>query len=86
MHAFDQVINATDSLSWIYSKWNMNSIKSEKLFGHLTQIFNNDDAITSEYYGLNSLILAADDKESAESASGYEQFIMLLEHSIQMGN
>lgn len=82
--------DALAALQCVYKQWNANVAETRVLFGALKALFENDDQITAEYHGLNSVFLSssgqADGEVQAEEGEDFEDFMDMFETALQIGN
>ena len=82
--AFEYIIEAHQAMVKVYKQWNANLNETKVLFDNMHNIVSNDDQITQEYFGLNSIFVAGE-PDSAKSTC-FEECLSLFETSLQMGN
>lgn len=79
--ALQQMIDSQETMQMIYRQWNSPSLAQSKvLFDALKSVMSNDEAMTQEYFGLNTLFVSSG-KEDA-----FDDFMVLFETSLQMGS
>jgi len=57
--------DALTALQSVYKQWNANVVETKVLFRALKALFENDDQITAEYHGLNSVFLSSSGQAEA---------------------
>jgi hypothetical protein len=86
--ALDLLIDSQICLNMIWTQWNTPSKKATKvLFDALKNIFGNDEQITKEYFGLNSLFISSGDNQSGQikGQDEFSEFMELFDTSLEMG-
>lgn len=95
--AFEQVAESHEVMRAIHAQWNApHPDRTRALFDALRDIVCNDESITNEYYGLNSIFVSAASSESAapvgqirQAGSGsnsFEEFMKLFDTALAMGD
>uniref|UniRef100_A0A7S3MTC2 Uncharacterized protein n=1 Tax=Strombidium inclinatum TaxID=197538 RepID=A0A7S3MTC2_9SPIT len=84
--ALESIFQAQEVMREIYSEWNASLGKTQVLFNKLASAHVENEETTSEYFGLNSLLIPAVEPESKEAPSSFEQFLSQFESSLQAGN
>jgi hypothetical protein len=104
--AFDQVAASQEQLQAIYQQWSGSSSisgaaanggqtwqESKALFARLRDSFCGDDAISKEYFGLNSVFASVldfknpnDDDQIQPGSNSFEAFMNLFQTALEMGH
>lgn len=72
------------TIKMIWNQWNAQTKEqTNRLYSTLHKLFSNDEQITQEYFGLNSLFLSG----GAQNQGGneYSDFMGLFQTALQMG-
>lgn len=96
--AFEQVAESHDVMRAIHAQWNApHQDQTRVLFNTMRDIVCNDESITDEYYGLNSIFVSATTSESqthagqiqqagANPEGAFEEFMKLFDAALAMGD
>ena len=95
--ALEQIIGSHDALQLVYQQWRSPSLRdTEILFDTLRGILSNDESLSSEYHGLNSLLISTPDDKGAEhsehrlsgnqvESGAFHEFMDQFEAALDMG-
>ena len=70
----------------LYQSWHKNIPETKAQFAELHQTLTKDASITKEYFGINSYFVAVDESNSSAGSQCFDQYLTMLEGSLQMGN